>query len=75
LDSPDGGTVTANILCIIENATRKDGKLDIGIISVTPSTGDVIYDQFEGIPNHTKPVIALNYFTDSALRTELEVSK
>lgn len=32
------------VLCLVEEASGKDQKVTIGIIAVTPSTGEVIYD-------------------------------
>ncbi|KZV92839.1 hypothetical protein EXIGLDRAFT_717809 [Exidia glandulosa HHB12029] len=46
-----------SILCLVERKTpADDGKVVISLVSVTPSTGDVVYDEFE----------------DTQVRTELE---
>ncbi|EKM55929.1 uncharacterized protein PHACADRAFT_96015 [Phanerochaete carnosa HHB-10118-sp] len=60
LDSPDtlsfGGRVPP-LLCIVESPVDKDGeKVNVSIVSVCASTGDVVWDQFE----------------DNGMRTELE---
>ena len=52
LDSPDtlssGGRVPP-LSCIIENLVDKDGeKVNVAIVSVCASTGDVLWVQFEG---------------------------
>ncbi|KAH7107410.1 muts domain V-domain-containing protein [Auriculariales sp. MPI-PUGE-AT-0066] len=46
-----------SLLCLVEKSSgSNDGRVTIGLISVTPSTGDVTYDQFD----------------DTSIRTELE---
>ncbi|GJE98116.1 MutS family DNA mismatch repair protein [Phanerochaete sordida] len=60
LDSPDtlssGGRVPP-LLCVVENPVGRDAeKVNVSMVSVCASTGDVVWDQFE----------------DNAMRTELE---
>ncbi|KAL0580265.1 Mismatch repair protein msh3 [Marasmius crinis-equi] len=40
------------ILCIVEDETRtggKDGHVTIGLIAISPSTGDVVWDEFDDV--------------------------
>lgn len=59
-DSDVLSTVGAALLCISESLAGgmgADDRVNIGMVSVSPATGEVIYD----------------IFTDGAMRTELEV--
>ncbi|KAK5122465.1 Mismatch repair protein msh3 [Meristemomyces frigidus] len=49
--APEGGApATGHLLCLTETRPRgwgSDEKVQIGIVAVQPSTGDIIYDDFE----------------------------
>jgi len=49
--APDGGApATGHLLCVTEARPRgwgSDEKVQIGLVAVQPSTGDIIYDDFE----------------------------
>lgn len=49
--APDGGApATGHLLCLTETRPRgwgSDEKVQIGLVAVQPSTGDIIYDDFE----------------------------
>ena len=53
LDSPDDfAQATRPLMSIIEETRGglgPDDKVLIGVISVVPSTGDVVYDEFSGL--------------------------
>ena len=63
LDDPSTSesSLAPSLLCLTETFEDipKDGKVSISLVSVTPSTGDVIWDEFE----------------DGFMRGELEVFK
>nr|POE63348.1 dna mismatch repair protein msh3 [Quercus suber] len=45
-----GATATGHLLCLTESRARgwgSDEKVQIGLVAVQPSTGDIIYDDFE----------------------------
>lgn len=50
-----------------------DDKVLIGIISVVPSTGDVMYDEFSGWSTFEGESYVADINIDTFLRTELEV--
>lgn len=61
LDDPStsDSSLAPSLLCLVEGQeTSKDGRITISLVSVTPSTGDVIWDEFE----------------DGFMRGELEVA-
>ena len=78
-DIAGDSNVVPPIVCILEEpvAVGKDDKVKVSLISVCCSTGDVIWDSFEGM----YPLIdALETFLtllvrllDNQMRTELEV--
>ena len=49
--APEGGVpATGHLLCLTETSPRgwgSDEKVQIGLVAVQPSTGDIIYDDFE----------------------------
>jgi DNA mismatch repair protein MSH3 len=51
IDGPAGGApATGYLLCITESKAKgwgSDEKVDVGILAVQPSTGDILYDTFE----------------------------
>jgi DNA mismatch repair protein MSH3 len=51
-----------------------DEKVSIGMIVICPSTGDVAWDQFEGMFSHCIDCFLLTMLRiDNNMRTELEV--
>jgi DNA mismatch repair protein MSH3 len=58
LDSQDDfGQATPPLMSIVEElrggGSGPDDKVVIGFISIVPSTGDLVYDEFEGVSNPT----------------------
>ncbi|KAF2863544.1 DNA mismatch repair protein Msh3 [Piedraia hortae CBS 480.64] len=46
VDDEDGGSA-GHMLCLTESKAKSNEKVQIGIVAVQPSTGDIIYDDFE----------------------------
>lgn len=54
-----------------------DERVTIGLVSITPSTGDLVYDEFVGkchsLSRRGSTTVS-KVFVDTHMRTELEVS-
>lgn len=82
IDSADD--VDANnaplLMCLVEQlrgGMGADERVNIGMVTICPSTGDVIWDEFEGkslISTHIVLPGAYNLPSDGHMRTELEVA-
>ena len=77
LDSADDADkyVAPPFMCVVETPkTSQQGRVVIGIISVSPSTGDIIWDDFEGMMHYPWSFpTTLTTYLDDAMRLELEV--
>jgi DNA mismatch repair protein MSH3 len=55
-----------------------DERVKVGFIAVTPSTGDVVWDEFDGTTCSQRCFVVIKMLitnlTDGHMRTELEVS-
>ncbi|KAI5479614.1 DNA mismatch repair protein MSH3 [Pseudohyphozyma bogoriensis] len=52
----NAGSATATLMCLVETEDTKKGVVRIGMVAVMPSTGEIVYDDFE----------------DGVMRSELE---
>jgi hypothetical protein len=81
IDSADD--VDANnaplLMCLVEQlrgGMGADERISIGMVTICPSTGDVVWDEFEGkflIRRSLVPPRAYRLPSDGHMRTELEV--
>lgn len=82
IDSADD--VDANnaplLMCLVEQlrgGMGADERVSIGMVTICPSTGDVVWDEFEGkflIRRSLVPLRAYRLPSDGHMRTELEVT-
>ncbi|KIY51004.1 hypothetical protein FISHEDRAFT_38295 [Fistulina hepatica ATCC 64428] len=76
VDSVDDldGALAPSIMCLIETPKSNSGMdVSMAMVCVTPSTGDVVWDDFEGKIFHLTPASCfLTNFVDSIMRLELE---
>ena len=67
------------LMCILEEprgGMGTDERVNVAMIAITPSTGDVVWDEFEGVWRHDCMlyIYLLKCGTDNHMRIELEVS-
>lgn len=61
------------LMCLFEQAkSENDANVSFGMISICPSTGDVVWDDFEGVFLKMSVAFASPH-ADGAMRIELEV--
>lgn len=80
MDSVDDmeGHLVPPFMCLVEERGKNNLSVSLGMITICPRTGDVTWDDFEGIYS-TIPFFILTktiFFgmTDNVMRMELEVS-
>jgi DNA mismatch repair protein MSH3 len=66
------------LMCLVEEENGgmgADERVWIGMIVISPSTGDVVWDEFEGIYFHlSRRITRADLVVDNHMRTELEVT-
>jgi DNA mismatch repair protein MSH3 len=64
-------------MCLVEQWKGEHaGDISVGMVTICPSTGDVVWDDFDGRHlYHGKKIIGHKAFADTLMRIELEVSR
>lgn len=64
------------LMCLVEQLVGgmgKDDRVRIGMICISPSTGDVVWDEFDGEAELVASTAYLRVYSDTHMRTEIEV--